>query len=394
MYYQYMILELDLDNRLRALGSDQDVHDLSRYVLLGHKLINVYIEHEQTSLDTYNPSPFKKYTIIELEDDEPVPNSKIAKQLIVANGMGKNNVPSEFADDLYFVLDNENFDHFYDLDDAKVLVKANEVEQTLERGIQAQTVVDKGKKVIVDDESNEGSGHSDQKGQSGDEVEVDMKDFHDNVDVNTEFMGSGNLGRIVVSDYHVYVDVEIFDNDEFDSGKEIQLKKNDKAKAVKDIIKFKAVEDKIKWNKSRIINGGKPNKSKENGNKCPWALQISKDNNETCLLTVVSLDPNNGIYPLAYGIAEAETKESWTSFLEQLAEDLDLEGNSNFTLISDKEKAIAELFPATEHRYCLKHIHENMKQGGVVKFIKICFRSVLLLPLSNTLIKQWMSLSS
>ena len=47
MYYQYMVPDSDLDNGLRALGSDQDVHDLSSYVLYGHKLINVYTLQEK-----------------------------------------------------------------------------------------------------------------------------------------------------------------------------------------------------------------------------------------------------------------------------------------------------------------------------------------------------------
>ena len=56
------------------------------------------------------------------------------------------------------------------------------------------------------------------------------------------------------------------------------------------------------------------------------------------LLTAVGVDPNNGIYPLAYGIVESESKDSWTWFLEHLKEDLDLQSNSNFTFISDRQK--------------------------------------------------------
>ncbi|GJT49366.1 mutator type transposase [Tanacetum coccineum] len=84
------------------------------------------------------------------------------------------------------------------------------------------------------------------------------------------------------------------------------------------------------------------------------------------LLTAVSVDPNNGIYPLAYGLVETENTESWTWFLTQLGDDLDLYRNSNFTFVSDRQKgiipAIANLFPNAEHRYCVKHIHENMKK--------------------------------
>ncbi|GJZ18808.1 mutator type transposase [Tanacetum coccineum] len=46
-------------------------------------------------------------------------------------------------------------------------------------------------------------------------------------------------------------------------------------------------------------------------------------------------------------------------------DDLELFRNSNFTFVTDRQKgiipALAETFPAAEHRYCLKHIYDNMK---------------------------------
>ncbi|CAI9261810.1 unnamed protein product [Lactuca saligna] len=84
------------------------------------------------------------------------------------------------------------------------------------------------------------------------------------------------------------------------------------------------------------------------------------------ILTAVGVDSNNGIYPLAYAIVESENTQSWKWFLEILGDDLDLYANSNFTFISDRQKglqaAIAQLFPCAEHRYCLRHIHDNMKR--------------------------------
>ncbi|GJR59670.1 putative transposase, mutator type, MULE transposase domain protein [Tanacetum coccineum] len=55
-------------------------------------------------------------------------------------------------------------------------------------------------------------------------------------------------------------------------------------------------------------------------------------------------------------------------FLGQcLGDDIDLHPNSNYTFISDRQKgivpAIKTVFPNAEHIYCLRHIHENMKQG-------------------------------
>ncbi|KAJ9566968.1 hypothetical protein OSB04_002934 [Centaurea solstitialis] len=84
------------------------------------------------------------------------------------------------------------------------------------------------------------------------------------------------------------------------------------------------------------------------------------------ILTAVGVDPNQGIYPLAYVVVEAETTDSWSWFLEILQDDLDLNRDSNFTFITDRQKeivpAFARVFPSTEHRFCIRHIYENMKK--------------------------------
>ncbi|GJY03426.1 ribonuclease H-like domain-containing protein [Tanacetum coccineum] len=56
------------------------------------------------------------------------------------------------------------------------------------------------------------------------------------------------------------------------------------------------------------------------------------------VLVAVGLDSNNGIYPLAYALVEAETKRSWGWFLQCLGDDIDLHPNSNFTVISDRQR--------------------------------------------------------
>ncbi|GJT24799.1 mutator type transposase [Tanacetum coccineum] len=66
-------------------------------------------------------------------------------------------------------------------------------------------------------------------------------------------------------------------------------------------------------------------------------------------------------------------------FLGQcLGDDIDLHPNSNFTFISDRQKGIIPtiktVYPSAEHRYCLRHIHENMKQGLCVQAYKDLFR--------------------
>ncbi|GKA62113.1 heat stress transcription factor B-4-like protein [Tanacetum coccineum] len=56
------------------------------------------------------------------------------------------------------------------------------------------------------------------------------------------------------------------------------------------------------------------------------------------VLAAISLNLNNGIYPLAYALVEAESKSSWCWFLQCLGDDIDLHPNSNFTFINDRQK--------------------------------------------------------
>nr|KAJ0224071.1 hypothetical protein LSAT_V11C200087730 [Lactuca sativa] len=83
------------------------------------------------------------------------------------------------------------------------------------------------------------------------------------------------------------------------------------------------------------------------------------------ILSAVGVDSNNGTYPLAYAVVESENTSSWKWFLQCLAEDLELYSNSNFTFISDRQKgllpAIEQLFPNAEHRFCIRHIYQNMR---------------------------------
>nr|GEZ67672.1 hypothetical protein [Tanacetum cinerariifolium] len=68
------------------------------------------------------------------------------------------------------------------------------------------------------------------------------------------------------------------------------------------------------------------------------------------VLTVVGIDANNGIYPVAYELVEAETKHSWSWFLQCLV--------------------INHAYLDVEHRFCQRHIHENMQRGWSGKLFK------------------------
>ncbi|KAG8369469.1 hypothetical protein BUALT_Bualt14G0016900 [Buddleja alternifolia] len=86
------------------------------------------------------------------------------------------------------------------------------------------------------------------------------------------------------------------------------------------------------------------------------------------LLTAVSVDPNNNLYPLAYAVVGSETKEAWEWFLMLLREDLQIERDDAFTFISDKQKglvpALEKVLPGSDKRFCIRHLHGNMKTAG------------------------------
>ncbi|XP_076924239.1 uncharacterized protein LOC143586619 [Bidens hawaiensis] len=84
------------------------------------------------------------------------------------------------------------------------------------------------------------------------------------------------------------------------------------------------------------------------------------------ILTAVGTDDNNCLYHVAFAIVEAECTDSWKWFLDLLGDDLDLPHDANFTFISDRQKgliqAVESVFPMTEHRFCCRHIYENLRQ--------------------------------
>ncbi|KAK4410830.1 hypothetical protein Sango_0156000 [Sesamum angolense] len=96
------------------------------------------------------------------------------------------------------------------------------------------------------------------------------------------------------------------------------------------------------------------------------------------LLTAVSIDPNNNLYPLAYAIVSGETREAWEWFLGLLKSDLNMVREDAYTFISDKQKglipAFESVFPGSDKRYCVRHLHGNMKTAG---FKGLAYKSAL-----------------
>ncbi|CAL2248163.1 unnamed protein product [Prunus armeniaca] len=84
------------------------------------------------------------------------------------------------------------------------------------------------------------------------------------------------------------------------------------------------------------------------------------------LLSVVGVDPNNGMYPIVYAVAEVESYETWSWFCQLLVEDLGIENSSGYVFIIDKQKglidAVNDNFPNAEHRHCPKSMYAKLPQ--------------------------------
>jgi hypothetical protein len=81
------------------------------------------------------------------------------------------------------------------------------------------------------------------------------------------------------------------------------------------------------------------------------------------LLTAVSIDANDCIFPIGMGVCEVECTSAWEWFLTTLRDDLNITNTANFTIMSDRQKglikAVSTVFPDAEHRHCVRHIYQN-----------------------------------
>ncbi|XP_058784528.1 uncharacterized protein LOC131659338 [Vicia villosa] len=84
------------------------------------------------------------------------------------------------------------------------------------------------------------------------------------------------------------------------------------------------------------------------------------------LMAAVGRDGNNKIYPIAYVVVEAETKDSWEWFINILMEDLESINHRAYAFISDQQKglvpAVQSVSSHVEQRLCVKHLYGNWKK--------------------------------
>ncbi|KAG6595821.1 uncharacterized protein IUM83_18218 [Phytophthora cinnamomi] len=113
---------------------------------------------------------------------------------------------------------------------------------------------------------------------------------------------------------------------------------------------------------------------------CPFSINVSgaegfwKDgahlngemNDYIVYLVATAKDYNVHILPFAFSLVPTEDYENWMWLLTVVIEALgDFE---SFTVLSDRQKgllsAVAAVFPKAGHRFCLRHIKENIDRKG------------------------------
>jgi MULE transposase domain len=82
------------------------------------------------------------------------------------------------------------------------------------------------------------------------------------------------------------------------------------------------------------------------------------------LAAAAGIDGHNWLYPVAYGVFDAETSENWKWFMQQLRKAIG--SPMGLTISSDASKglaaAVVSVFSDSEHRECMRHLMENFSK--------------------------------
>ncbi|XP_028760035.1 uncharacterized protein LOC114718769 [Neltuma alba] len=82
------------------------------------------------------------------------------------------------------------------------------------------------------------------------------------------------------------------------------------------------------------------------------------------LLSATAADGNDGIFPVAFAVVDAETEDNWRWFLQELKSALST--SEQITFVADYEKglkrSLAEIFEKCYHSYCLRHLSEKLNK--------------------------------
>lgn len=80
------------------------------------------------------------------------------------------------------------------------------------------------------------------------------------------------------------------------------------------------------------------------------------------LLAATTADGDNGVFPVAFAVVDAETEDSWHWFLLQLKTALST--SCPITFVADRQKglkeSISDIFPGSSHAYCLRYLTDQL----------------------------------
>ncbi|GKC33870.1 hypothetical protein Tco_1046254 [Tanacetum coccineum] len=158
MFYHFKKPSCDLDNGLHTLRNDYDVLALSEYVRLRNKVIEVYVEHRSSTLDTYYET--HQVTKIRWNDIRDMLRVGQSSQVTEVGQSSQSNhtpnvQPNAFVDDFYAANDpfigQGDFEPLFGLDDITPLVNVGGTFKGKGKGIEVD-MGDKGKGIALDDE--------------------------------------------------------------------------------------------------------------------------------------------------------------------------------------------------------------------------------------------------
>ncbi|XP_042989569.1 uncharacterized protein LOC122316819 isoform X2 [Carya illinoinensis] len=82
------------------------------------------------------------------------------------------------------------------------------------------------------------------------------------------------------------------------------------------------------------------------------------------LLSATAVDGDDGIFPIAFAVVDAETKENWHWFVMELKSAVST--SQQITFVADFQnglkESLAEIFDKCYHSYCLRHLAEKLNK--------------------------------
>ncbi|GKA79773.1 hypothetical protein Tco_0786369, partial [Tanacetum coccineum] len=204
MYYHFKIPNNNLDHGLQALGNDADVMNLVRYIDKD-RLIEVFIEHEYTILETYFKSPQK----LRLEEIVDVKSSALARKTFKKPNLKVNRLPQ-------LLLEGPSLN-----DDVEV--PSEKEKETIDHDVSESNEEDVNEDETVSESNEEAANEDETVSESHESQDSDyivdednlMQEFYQNIDKDVEWVGrtKGKLEGLAQMNIKEGYDLDDFDMD-------------------------------------------------------------------------------------------------------------------------------------------------------------------------------------